>query len=189
MEYRFAALRFSADVNLSDKIYWYLCPFCAKAGDSVLAPVGIHNRLQAAVVERVLFAEERDAPYDLRLIKEVSAPCGARKLVADGREYLEFGGVKYDEKHYTPFGKLLWTGGSPSLTEGLRAYGVEKVLFGAEKENFEELSRAKECLLVCGGEGKRMFEALYALLGGRNRFLYDIGLKRETVALLEEKFQ
>lgn len=187
----FAGLRFSGDPNLSDKTYWYLCAFPVKAGDAVLAPVGVRNKLQAAAVERTLAAEERDAPYDLRLIKEVAAPLGARKLMADGREFLEFGGVRYDEKHFTPFGKLLWAKTAPEKAEELHAYGVQKI-FGAEadeREIFEALACARGCILVIGEAGKRAFEALYALLGGRNRYFYDVGLKRETVALLEEKLQ
>ena len=80
----FAALRFAEDGNLSDRTYWYRCDFALSPGERVLAPVGPHDRLQRAVVERVLEAGAENAPYDLRLIKSVAARDGARLLRAGG---------------------------------------------------------------------------------------------------------
>ena len=82
---RFAALRFTEDENIRDRVYWYRCPFGTRAGERVLAPVGSHDRLQCARVERVLLAEEGDAPYDPALLKDVAAPLGARSFLWEGR--------------------------------------------------------------------------------------------------------
>lgn len=191
MTYKFAALRFAEDRNISDRVYWYLCDFPVKTGDRVLAPVGSRSRLQCAVVERVLTADETDAPYDLRLIKEVAAPFGARKLFADGTECFEFGGARYDEKHFTPFGKLLYSKDVPQKTEELSTYGITQVWQGdaEDPEIYELIAREKGGVLVLNKAGKKVCETLLALLKGENKYLYDIGLKRETVALLEEKLQ
>ena len=123
---RFAALRFAEDANLSDRAYWYRCPFPVRVGERVLAPVGVHNRLQRAEVGRVLEGAEEDAPYDARLIKCVAARAGARKLSAGGQAFYELGGVRYDEKHYTRFGRVLVGGAAPKgeARGTLAAYGV-----------------------------------------------------------------
>lgn len=108
MKRTFAALRFTEDENIADKTYWYACDFMAREGEQVLAPVGAHNRLQRAVIERICEAEERAAPYDIKLIKRVAAKYGARKFplncVSNCRE---LGGVKIDEKRYSKFGAYL----------------------------------------------------------------------------------
>ena len=100
---RFAALRFTEDENIRDRVYWYRCAFRNKGGERVLAPVGSHDRLQCARVERVLFAEEGDAPYDPALLKDVAAPLGARSFLWEGRTCFELGGVRYDQKRFTRF--------------------------------------------------------------------------------------
>ena len=100
---RFAALRFTEDENIRDRVYWYRCAFETKTGERVLAPVGSHDRLQCARVERVLFAEEGDAPYDPALLKDVAAPLGARSFLWEGRTCFELGGVRYDQKRFTRF--------------------------------------------------------------------------------------
>ena len=61
MKYDFALLRFAEDKNISDRGYWYLSGFPVAAGERVLAPVGMHDRLQCAVVERSLSAAAEDA--------------------------------------------------------------------------------------------------------------------------------
>ena len=100
---RFAALRFTEDENIRARVYWYRCACETKAGERVLAPVGSHDRLQCARVERVLFAEEGDAPYDPALLKDVAAPLGARSFLWEGRTCFELGGVRYDQKRFTRF--------------------------------------------------------------------------------------
>ena len=189
MIYEFAALRFTEDVNISDRVYWYLSEFPVKVGDRVLAPVGSHDRLQSAVVERTLSALEKDAPYDLRLIKRIAAKSGARKLVAGGMEYLEFGGVRYDEKHFTPFGKILLAKAKSKTTDELRTYGVTEIFEDETPEVYEEIARSRGCVLLCGEAGERIFQALLNLARGINQPLYDLDVDRATVELLKEKLQ
>lgn len=108
MKRTFAALRFTEDENIADKTYWYACDFMAREGEQVLAPVGAHNRLQRAVIERICEAEERAAPYDIKLIKRVAAKYGARKFPLNCvRNCRELGGVKIGEKRYSKFGAYL----------------------------------------------------------------------------------
>ncbi len=108
MKRTFAALRFTEDENIADKTYWYACDFMAREGEQVLAPVGAHNRLQRAVIERICEAEERAAPYDIKLIKRVAAKYGARKFPLNCvRNCCELGGVKIGEKRYSKFGAYL----------------------------------------------------------------------------------
>ena len=76
----YAALRFAEDKNIADRTYWYISGFPVRVGEQALAPVGPHDRLQRAVVERVVEADEKNAPYDARLLKRVAAKAGARRL-------------------------------------------------------------------------------------------------------------
>ena len=186
----FAALRFAEDENISGRIYWYLCEVPVKPGDRVLAPVGFRNRLQAAIVERTLFAERENAPYNPGFIKSVAAECGARKLLADGCECLELGGVRYAKKHFTPFGRILLTRTMPKRLEELRAYGVTEILDCAEDGAvYDKIARAKGCVLLVGTDGERVFQKLLDLARGINKPLYDLGVKTQTVELLREKLQ
>lgn len=190
MKRRFAALRFFEDENLSDRLYWYLCELPAKEGDKVLAPVGMHDRLQAGAVEKLIEAEEKDAPYDLRLIKRVEAFLGARKLDADGTVCTEFGGQKYDRKRYTRFSVALYAENVPQRTDTLEEYGVTEIL-GREEESLaelcEKLSRARGCALLTGRTGAALFAGLLDLARGDAEPLLSGGAERETVRRLQEK--
>ncbi len=191
MKLNFAALRFTEDKNVSERIYWYLSEFPLKAGDRVLAPIGAHDRLQAAVVEKTFSAERENAPYDLRLIKSVAAPCGARKLIAGGKEYLEFGGVKYDDKHYTRFGRVLLAKSEPERIDELTAYGVTDFIRCTTENNqiYDRVARARGCVVLAGEAGESAFQKLLNLVRGINKPLYDFGVETETVRLLKEKLQ
>lgn len=188
MKYDFAALRFAEDENIKDRVYWYLADFPVKEGEEVLAPVGVHDRLQKARVERTASADEKDAPYDLRLIKRVAAKFGARKLVLGGVELIEFGGVKYDAKHYTRFGHLLYAESVPTIEE-LKDYGIDTV-FEAPMSEDDKIYRAliggHEVLLV-GGEGREIMRTLLAFLRGEKEIatrLYSVGLYEKELATL-----
>ena len=187
MKRDFAALRFTADSNLSDRVYWYLTEFALSQGERVLAPVGVHDRLQEARVEKTLSAEERDAPYDLRLIKKVAAKYGARKLVLDGAELLEFGGVRYDEKHFTPFGRLLLSKSLPADRAEIALCGVTKTLLYAADDPalYREIAHSAGCVLLSGSEGEAAFRNLYAFL--RDGRLAAEGVDGDTLSLLKEK--
>ena len=183
MKREFAALRFFEDANISDRLYWYLAGFPLTLGEQVLAPVGSHDRLQAARVERLLTAEEKDAPYDLRLLKRVQAKLGARKFVL-GEELLEFGGVRYDEKHYTPFKKLLLAHEVPKEMGQIFEYGITKTLqMSADDPTlYTEIAHSLGGVLLIGAEGEKTFRALYALLRGEGSLPAD----EETVRLIKE---
>lgn len=183
MEYDFAALRFTADENLRDNLYWYGCAFSVAVGEKVLAPVGVHNRLQCAETERTLHADEKDAPYDVRLIKWVRAKYGARKLVLGGCELLEFGGVRYDSRHYTPFGRLLLTRDPPDDMDGICGYGITKFLQMQENgELYEEIAKSRGGVLLAGEAGRAAFARLYKVCRGQ-----ESGLGEELSAKLRQK--
>ena len=178
MKYDFALLRFAEDKNIADRLYWYLTDFPVSVGEEVLAPIGMHDRLQCARVERTLAAEGKDAPYDVRLIKRLAARRGARKLVLGGAEFLEFGGLRYDEKHYTRFGRVLFSRELPADRTELNGYGITKIV---ENGDLGELARANGGVLLIGEEGERAFAALISFCRGKTE------LGGETAALLREK--
>lgn len=96
----FAALRFTEDINLCGRVYWYVAPFPVKAGDRVLAPVGPHDRLQCARVE--FLAPEGEEPYPAALSKEIASMLGDRERAG----YIDLGGIRYDDRHYTRLGRV-----------------------------------------------------------------------------------
>lgn len=190
MKYDFAALRFYNDQNIRDRLYWYASDFPLTVGENVLAPLGMHGRLQAAVVEKVISADREHAPYDVDFIKRVICRVGERRIVADGVECLEFGGVKYDEKHYTPFGRVLLAKDKPKQTEELKLYGVENVLSCEGNDAlYEEIASVKGCVLLYGERGRTVFEALLALVKGRAEPLLSAGVDERTILRLKEKLQ
>lgn len=189
MKYDFAALRFYNDENICDRIYWYLSDFPLTVGEKVLAPLGMRGKLQAAVVEKTVFLDREHAPYDVDLAKHVTGKLGARRLMADGVECLEFGGVKYDEKHYTPFGRVMLAKDKPQQTEELKLYGVEKVLICEENDRlYEEIASTCGCVLLCGERGRAAFEALLALVKGSEDPLLS-AVDERTIQRLKEKLQ
>lgn len=177
----FAALRFIEDGNIAGNVYWYLCAIPVKAGEQVLAPVGAHNRLQCARVERVLVTEEKDAPYDLRLVKSVEAKLGARRLTAGRVVCFELGGVRYDEKRYTRFRRVLYTEASKAAADEAREllgeYGVTRILpaeKGCEAEILGEL-RGGGCVLLTGADARTSAEAILAAVRGEGDRAYEFG--------------
>lgn len=187
MTYRFAALRFCDDENLSNRLYWYLCDLPVKENDRVLAPVGIHDRLQAGTVERLLEAEAGAAPYDMRLIKSAAALLGARKLKAGETDCLELGGFRYDQKHYTRFFVALYAKSVPENVEALKDYGVTRTLEGSAKEILFSLAKEKGCALLTDKAGEEVFRGLLALARGDQSLLCGLGADEETLRLLQEK--
>lgn len=152
MTEHFASLRFFEDERISDKLYWYLSGFRLREGEEVLAPVGMHNRLQRAVAERVLDADRGHAPYDLRFIKRVEARYGERRLVFGNCVCFELGGLRYDEKRYTRYRRILFSAQIPDEEElkKLRAYGVAEVLTGSAEELVRRGALAEHCVLLAG---------------------------------------
>lgn len=181
MEYLFAALRFTEDENLCDRVYWYRTEFALATGERVLAPVGSHDRLQCAVVERVVSASEENAPYEVALCKKVAAKQGARKLTAGGIACLELGGVKYDEKHYTDFHRILIADELPPDCSALRAYGVEAFL-PAEDIVLEEFPKIDTCMLIYGASARTLAAQILADIRGNAE-----GISQETAARLFKK--
>lgn len=185
MERLFAALRFTADENLADRLYWYLSEFPLFEGEEVLAPVGVHNRLQRAAVERTVSASEENAPYELSLIKRVERRVNDRTVTLCGCELLELGGVRYDEKHYLPFGRVLLCRGA--CGEGLSAYGTVLSPDRIDGELFGAIARAKGRAILAGEAGREAFAALiaFARVGGKALGAWQVG--EETLSLLEKK--
>lgn len=185
---RFVKLSFPADENLFGRAYWYLSDFPVSLGEKVLAPIGLHNKLQLACVEEVV---EGESPLEERALKRLAAKYGARKLIADGATYLEFGGARYDGKHYTPFCKLLLTEERPESMGELLTYAPIALVEGdARKASYyEKILRSENCVLLYGESGRTGFFNLLELMRGREDPLKEIALKRATIAGLKEKFQ
>ena len=189
MKRLFAALRFVEDGNIADRVYWYLAEAPLKEGEFVFAPVGLNNRLQRARVEKLLSAEEENAPYDVRLLKRVAARCDGRKLTMDGICCYEFGGARYDEKRYTAFGRVLVSEEIPQALAELRTYGVTETLAPAEcgaAETVRGILRARGCVLVCGGGAAQTAKTLIAFLRGEGSEIAEF-LSAEECRLLKEK--
>ncbi len=203
----FAALRFTEDENIAGRVYWYCCPFEVKAGERVLAPVGSHDRLQCARVERVLMAEERDAPYNMALIKRVAAPFGARSFVWEGRTCTELGGVRYDSKRFTRFHVFACLFGGPPQTAPA-GFTVVPVAGGegffASEETFSLFSRlsAMEEGALLTGEREALVPLCSALLElagakvkqsvsplGAEGYLSDLGYPRAVLETLKNKLR
>lgn len=169
MKYDFAALRFTEDENISDRVYWYSCAFPVKEGEGVLAPVGARNRLQFARVERTLTADEAHAPYDVRLIKSVEAKFGARKLTIGRFVCFELGGVRYDEKHYTRFRRILFSefAGEANDCERrrLKEYGVDNIV---SAQSLAEIP-SEGCVLLTGEWAKRLAEEIICVVREQKR--------------------
>ena len=69
----FVAVEFPDDPNVKGRGYWYLLGKCrdAEAGDTVIAPLGTHNREQTGGIRKVVFADENSAPYPVKYIKNI----------------------------------------------------------------------------------------------------------------------
>lgn len=156
MEEGFAALRFFRDPNLCGRLYWYLAPFPVSAGERVLAPVGVHDRLQCAVVE--LTAPPSQPPYPPALCKRIAARAGARNA-AEG--VIDLGGVRYDDRHYTRFGAFLYetaAGAGASLP-----YPVTRVEAVAP---LEALAAAQGCVLITGEGAEALAKRVIGIARG-----------------------
>ena len=181
MKRRFAALRFCGDANLSNRTYWYLAPFPVKAGDEVLAPVGMRDRLQRALVERTLAAEDSEAPYDVRLCKSIASRYGDRVRAVGGVNAREFGGVRYDEKHYTRLGQLLISDEVPKESTGDI---LEVSLSDMDIPNaLRTLIASETCVLICGKGARELGLQLVHFARGEAA----LPLTEEELSLLAEK--
>ena len=189
MKYDFAALRFYNDPNISDRLYWYLSDGPLAVGEKVLAPLGMRGRLQAAVVEKAVSADREHAPYDVDCIKHVVCRLGERRILMDGVDCLEFGGVRYDEKHYTPFGRVMLAKEKPERTEELKRYGVRLLFCERNDDLYEEIACENGCVLLYGAKGRAVFEALLALVRGNVEPLLSAGADERTILRLKEKLQ
>ena len=121
----FAALRFTEDENLAGRVYWYIAPFPVDAGERVLAPVGPHDKLQCARVERISTFAEDTAPYPPALCKRILAKYGERQI-KEG--VFDLGGVRYDARHFVRMGRIFLAAEEESA-EGISA---EKIDTGCE---------------------------------------------------------
>lgn len=161
----FAALSFTEDENLAGRTYWYLSDFPLRPAERVLAPVGPHDRLQAGRVVRMLEGSGEDAPYDLSLIKKIAAPYGARKLGCGGTVCLELGGVRYDDRHYTRYRKILVADAEPDDPDKLFRYGVREFIAAGE-DALQRAAEAKECVLLFGADAGRLGELILSACSG-----------------------
>ncbi len=188
MKYLFAALRFFEDGNISDRVYWYLCDFHMKAGDEVFAPVGMRSRLQKARVERVLSAGEEDAPYDVALCKHVAARCDDDRTRAAGEfTCLDMGGIRYDEKRYTAFGRVLVSDKTPQTLSVSEELGADEAVCADDAgEALHALLKAHGRVLLYGKEAKKTARLLLRLARGEE---IGYGLTARECAALAEKLR
>ncbi len=155
----FAALRFTEDENLAGRVYWYIAPFPIKEGERVLAPVGPHDKLQCARVERTEQFKEEEAPYPPVLCKHVLSKLGERK-VKEG--VFDLGGVRYDDRHFTRMGRIL-IAKEEKDAEGLF---VKKVDTGSEDWLAETEGNA--CVLLFGEGVKEGAERILRIVRGED---------------------
>ena len=172
----FAALRFTEDENLMGRVYWYLIGFPAAQGEEVLAPVGVHDRLQKARVERVCTADKEDAPYEFSLLKSVTAKYGRTTRELGSVTACDFGGRRYDSRHYTAF-VALYADTMPE-EDALGGLTVYDAPMSADDMLYRDMVCGKTVLLV-GGEGKQIFRILWKFLkedASAVTFLRGLGL-------------
>ncbi len=185
MTYDFAALRFTEDGNLRSRVYWYLAPFPVSVWEEVLAPVGPHDRLQKARVERTLSCAEEEAPYDMRLIKRAAAKYGEREVHIGELGCLEFGGIRYDDRHFTRFGAVLLAGSAPAPAD---LAGEKRTVFVSPQKGDETVYRTLSLghgILLAGGEGREICRLLLSFVRGdirAERELRAIGLTEEELS-------
>lgn len=68
----FVAVDFVDDPKVAGYLFWYYCHFeGVEEGNIVSAPLGRHNRVQNAIVRKVLFADEEHAPFPVPYLKSV----------------------------------------------------------------------------------------------------------------------
>ncbi len=156
----FAALRFTEDENLSGRIYWYIAPFPVKDGERVLAPVGPHDKLQCARVERTDHFREEEAPYPPILCKHILARLGEREVKAG---VFDLGGVRYDDRHFTRFRRIL-IAEDGSLGAGLPVKAVD-----AGKEGWlAAAAEEKACVLLFGETVREAAELILRIVRGED---------------------
>jgi len=128
MDLYICSLEFENDENLLGRKYMYRVDFKVVAGDKLVAPIGVHNKLQVGVVKQVfllrgnllyLLSPEGDfnadkgesverLGYPLSAIK--SAVCRysfRRAAIPDCVNARDLGGVFYDKKHLTSYGNFV----------------------------------------------------------------------------------
>lgn len=181
MKRTFYALRFTEDENLRDRVYWYLSEREYREGERVLAPVGPHDRLQCARIERIFCAAAGEEPYDPRLAKYIAAKLGARRVCAGDTVLTETGGVRYDGRHYTQLFRVLVTKEGEN-TERLRPFGIETFV-RAGADALEELSRSRGCTLLYGARAEEIAAELLRIVKGET----DGGLGEDARASLIRK--
>ncbi len=146
-------VEFVRDKNLINRVYWYRSDFPIEVGDEIVAPIGVHNKLQSGVVRSVYIEEGAGelvrakpshtlfsvgsggcvrAPYPLDRLKTVVCKYGYRRVkLPSCRNVRDLGGLFYDERHLTAYGNFL----RGEISSGnLFAYGIDAVVrFGNER--------------------------------------------------------
>ncbi len=155
----FAALRFTEDENLSGRIYWYIAPFPVKEGERVLAPVGPHDKLQCARVERTDRFKEEEAPYPPILCKHILARLGEREVQAG---VYDLGGVRYDDRHFTRFRRIL------IAENGTCGAGLPVRAVDVGGEWLTAAAEEKRCVLLFGGNVREAAGLILRIVRGED---------------------
>ncbi len=155
MEY--VGLQFVYDPNICNKVYWYYnIRFDLKVGDRVIAPIGVHDKLQCAKICKIVHAEGFDGVkfysepiVNNKWIRYVEMPYNRRRIKLSVTENTrELGGFFYDFKHITFFKRFLRSDApfmsSIEADAKLSDYGVRSILdLRNEKEQRREESSWK----------------------------------------------
>lgn len=172
----FAALRFTGDKNISDRLYWYLSRIGLEAGESVFAPVGTRNRLQLARVERVVQAEKENAPYDTALIKCVEARAEEKMIFCGEIVCRDLGGILYDDRHYTRFSRVAFCERERLLKEeekALRKAGFRHIMYAGQP-----LEPVHGAVLIAGNGAKEYARKIILAARGKEHELQYVTLAR-----------
>lgn len=128
MDLYVCALEFENDGNLLGRKYMYRADFKVDVGDKLIAPIGVHNKLQVGVVRQIFLlrgnrlyrmsadgspnTEEWESVeslgYPINSVKSAVCRYGFRRAaIPDCVNARDLGGIFYDEKHLTAYGNFV----------------------------------------------------------------------------------
>ncbi len=173
----YVALRFFLDPNLCERTYWYGSEFPLEEGDEVFAPVGVHDKLQCGRVERT----SKLPPMEISLMKRTVAKADGRVFLVDNVRVCEFGGIRYDGKHFTRFFRLLVTE-EQEPPQGLKKLGVTEQI-PADENALSRIATCRGFAVLYGERANGIARNLIEILrGGKS------SENEREISLFHEKF-
>lgn len=104
-------------------------------------------------------SDAEHSPYDVRYLKTVAAKCGAFRRKIDGQIVYETGGLAYDEKRFTRFGRVLF-GDWEGVAVGVTPVRADEVCAALEK-----LLLTDGCALLTGRAAATAVQMMLLLAG------------------------